>query len=232
MNATVNTAAFTAMCEQLAGLSAAKLRDVLNAEVTSVLNKTITNTKIAKVGRIKARHDNAEYSQQRPTIYTPQTAAGLRHRSRVKLSKNGSIKYKLDHRYPAALWGAIVASRKARLARQLAAVGLARKSWWSIGKALNLAVKGGRFTGAIATTGREYPENIATNRSASEQKIGISFSNSQPTVQLPQVGGARALQRAIDGRVKFFHTNAEKAVFADVAKVAKAYPGIVVHARN
>ncbi len=232
MNATVNTAAFTAMVEQLAGLSAAKLRDVLNAEVTSVLNKTIKNTKIAKAGRIKARQRNQEVTMQPASIYKP------KHPERRKLfstkaGRGNLLKYDLQNfRYPAQLWQEIKARRATSLAKKLKAVGLARKSWWLIGKALNLAVEGGRFTGAVAVTGKEYPENITVARSQSEEKIGIKFSNSQPTVQLPQVGGAGALKRAIAGRISYFNRNANKAVFAETARIAAAYKGITVRARN
>ncbi len=48
----------------------------------------------------------------------------------------------------------------------------------------------------MPSTGKTYPEDVSVSRITSQDKVGISFANSQPTVN--KIGGAAALQKAID----------------------------------
>ena len=80
---------------------------------------------------------------------------------------------------------------------------------------------------ATPTTGREY-DDVSAKSVATKRGAGVTISNAQPTANLDRVGGARALKRAIDGRVKFFQQNLQRHVFDDVKQIARAYPGVKV----
>ncbi len=226
---TVNTSQFNAFCQQISILSAVPYRDVVKAEVGRVLTQTIKNTPALKVGKLRTRFENANYSQQRPSMYAPQSREGRRYRyEEVKLSKNGSVIYNLHHRYPTALWNTMQAKRREHLARVIRARGLAQKSWVKIGEALEMKIEHPAYIdAAVAVTGQQYVDTSATE-TTNASKVQVLIANGQPTVNIPEVGGERALKRAMAGRVKFFEQNAQHAVFADMAKVARAYPGLKI----
>lgn len=221
--AKVDTRQFKAMCEQLAAITAKNHTDVLESEVGKVLEGAIRYTKSAKVSRLKNRHDTATFSTQPATLYAPKHG-----RKGVNISGRGDVKYYLLNRYPNLLWSAITTRRRARLLAQLRARGLSKKSWLTIAQRLGIKLDDvpGYVPRAIATTGREYPDNIIARKGATKKRAAIAFTNAQPTVNA--IGGERALKGAIAGRVKFFNKNAEKSVFADVKRIAKAYPGMKI----
>lgn len=225
---TVDTTAFNAMCKQASRMSAVPIEPFLRNEVGRILEKTIEYIPAAKASAIRLRSETALYSQQPPTLYAPQTRQGKKHRAGVKLSKNGSIKYFLGNRYPRELWVAMSRRRKESLRRKLGAIGLAKKSFWKIAQALGIEVKiPQKYTQAVATTGKEY-QDTETKSEKSQDKIGIFISNSQPTA-VKFAGGSKALRAAIAGRVKYFEKNIKFRVFNEVAKIAKAYPGIKMY---
>ncbi len=219
---TVNTDKFNAICRQISNLSGASYEQVVKAEVGKVLEAAIKFTPALKIGKIRARFANAEYSQQPPGLYSPKTARS----GDIKLSKNGSIKYFLGNRYPNALWRAIQKRRKDRLASIIGARGLAQQSWLKIAVALGIKIDHPAYVDkAIASTGKNYIDTSA-KKFANAEVCRILVENAQPTVNA--IGGGRALQRALAGRVKFFEQNVAHAVFSDISKIARAYPGLAV----
>jgi hypothetical protein len=226
VNVTVNTKGMEAACAALAKLTGKSMQDVVDAELAKILDKTIDGVPSANAAAIRRKFAAAQYSAQSPTLYIPTTRAGSKARANARRTKNGKILYNLNNRYPLALWSAIQRSRTKSLQAKLLAIGLSKKSFWLIGRALGLPVKGGRFTQAIASTGKNYPQDIAVSRKSTSDGIQVSFINAQPTVNTPRVGGARALQNAINGRVQFFTTNVKKGVFNSMAQIARAYPGL------
>lgn len=223
----VNTQGFEAACLALAKVSGRSMEEVVTAELGKVIDRTIELTPSATISRIRGRFEASEFTAQSPSIYTPQSAQGRRSREKVHLSKNGKIIYKLSNRYPAALWRAITERRKESLRRKLQAIGLAKKSWWNIAQALGLPVKSGRFVSAIASTGKEYPDNFVVSKTVTDSDIAVAFINAQPTVNA--IGGRTALQRAIDGRVKYFLASVKLGVFDSMQKIAKQYPGLKIN---
>lgn len=220
----VNTKGFEAACLALAKVSGRSMEEVVTAELGKVIDRTIELTPAAKVSVLRERFETAQFTAQNPSLYAPATPAGLRGREKAKLTKNGKILYYLKNRYPSTLWNTIAEKRKESFLRKLHAVGLAKKSWWNIAQALGLPVKSGRFVSALAVTGKEYPQNFQTSKSVRETDIAVAFINAQPTVNA--IGGARALQTAINGRVKYFLYSVEKGVFDSMDKIARQYPGL------
>lgn len=220
----VDTRNFEAACLALAKISGRSIEAVVNAELGKVIDRTIELTPAAQVNKIRSRHETAEFTAQPPDLYEPVTPEGREHRSIAHRTSKGKILYYLKNRYPNPLWGRIEHRRSESLRRQIGAIGLAKKSWWNIAKALGLPVKGGRFVSALATTGKEYPENFSTSKSVRETDIAVAFINAQPTVNA--IGGARALQAAINGRVKYFLYGVKKGAFDSMEKIARQYPGL------
>lgn len=221
----VDTTKFNAMLAQLSSkVAGANYADVVAAEVGKVLEATIKYTPALKVEKVRQRYDSAEYTQQLPSLYTPTSKSGQRYRSKVKLSKSGAIKYYLGNRYPAQLWARIAAARKKRLQRVLRARGLAKRSWLALAEQLGLSIKAPQYVArAQAVTGKTY-QDTSVKAVANRKQAYVTLTNSQPTVNA--IGGGRALQRAIDGRVKYFERSVQLRVFDDMKKVAKQYPGI------
>lgn len=224
MSATVqiNTRAFVAMTRELARRAKVTPDEALISEIGKVLEGAIRNTRSASKSRIRLRFKNAEFSMQPSNLYSPKGG-----RAGVKISKNGFIPYFMRNRYPDALWGAITARRDASFNAKIAAVGLAKKSWLSIARRLHLGVKAPAYVSkAVASTGKDYPENTATKIEKKTGKIQVTIYNSQPTANA--IGGERALQQAVDGRTKGFLYALEKGTFDSLAKIAKKYPGIKI----
>lgn len=216
----VNTAAFNGMCRTGARMSAVPHAAFVENEVAKILEMAIKLTPTLKVGKLRARYASATFTTQPGSIYTP------KHPSP---GRGAFVKYYLRNRYPNALWNAISQRRREKLRRILGARGLSAKSWVKIADKLGLPIKVAAFIRkAIAQTQREY-DDVSASSQKSNSKIWIHFVNSQPTVNEPRVGGARALRTAVAGRVKFFERNIRLRVFNHIEKIARAYPGIKVH---
>jgi hypothetical protein len=220
----VNTQGLEAACLALAKIPGRSMEEVVTAELGKVIDRTIEQTPAAKVNKIRTRFEASTFTAQPPELYEPATPGGRAHRSRAHLTPKGKLLYSLRNRYPNILWHGIEKRRAESLRRKIGSIGLAKKSWWNIARKLGLPVKGGRFVSALAVTGKEYPENFQTSKSVRETDIAVAFINAQPTAI--GAGGARALQTAINGRVKYFLTNVQKGVFDSMDKIARQYPGL------
>jgi hypothetical protein len=149
----VDTLAFNAMCRQGARMAAVPYERFVKNEVGKVLEAAAKFTPAVQVNRLRLRYENAQYSAQPRTLYTPKRPTG------ATLTKRGYVKYFLANRYPNTLWSAISARRKARLLKLLGARGLAKKSWWKIANALGIKISVPAYVGrAVASTGQEYDD--------------------------------------------------------------------------
>lgn len=215
----VDTRAFVQMTRELAAKAGVPDEVAMVAEVGKVLEGAIRNTKQGSKAKIASRFKNATFSAQPAGMYSPKSG-----RSGVNVTQNGFIPYFLRNRYPDSLWAAMSERRNKSFFAKIGAIGLSKKSWYEIGRRLGLTLKGGNFVKAIASTGKQYPENTATKIEKQKSKLQISIYNSQPTVN--RTGGERALQAAVDGRVKKFLYSIANNTFENAAKIAKQYPGI------
>src|SRR5215468_3277194 len=114
------------MCLELAAIADSPPDQVLREEVGKVLSKAIDNTDAASVASIRQHHDQAPFTMQPASLYTPK-----RKRAR-KIHRGGKISYSLKFRYPDRLWRAIQRARAIDLKKRLAARGLAKQSWYKL----------------------------------------------------------------------------------------------------
>lgn len=219
----VDTRAWDAMCRDLSRMTAAPFAKVVDYEAARTLEKTMAGIQAAKVELIKRRFANATFSAQPETIYTPRTTAGLLKRAKAR-RVHGKLLYSLAYKYPDELWAAIQHNRTASLKAKLKARGLAKQAIAQIANQLGLEMRRpGYVDKAKPSTGRTY-RNTTTRRVSTAARYGIAFENRQPTAV--KLGGQRILQRAIDGRVKYFERNLAKHVFDNAAQIARRYPGV------
>jgi len=203
--------------------------EVIEEEAGKILEAAVRLTPAAKMQKIKAHYASLGNSwvTESPELYTPVSPSGISHRAKVKVTKTGKIRYDMSHRYPDALWAAITGERKTRLEAALRARGLSKNAWLMLGQAAGITVKApGYVKQAIPSTGKVHPENATARKTRPSGRYGIFFETIQPT--LITIGGHRILQRAINGRVKYFERNLKLGVFKDLKKIAARYPGLTI----
>ena len=223
----IDTSVFDQCVRELSRYSGVPQQKVVDAEFERVISAAIRFTPAAKASSIREYADAAWFSAQPPELYEPATAAGLRKRQIARRTKSGKLRYGLENKYPEQLWQAIAAARKASLQRRLKARGLAKRSWLRIARVLGLNPEAPGFVEkAKPRIGRDYPEDASAQRQSIHGRYGISARNAYPLIDVPAVNGRSALQRAINGRVKYFQDSLRTGVFSDLAKIAKRYPGI------
>lgn len=216
MTLDVDTKDFDKMIGELAAVCSVPPDKVLREEVGRVLSQAIKNTTAADVASIKRHADQARYSLQPASLYAPK---------RRRASRSGRLAYNLSYRYPDRLWAAIQKARAIDLKRRIGARGLAKQSWYKLGLMLGLNVEAPAYVKrAVPRTGKTYKDE-ATQVTQGKGNMAITIQTNQPT--LTAIGGEVALQRAIDGRTKFFIQNVLHGVFEDMAARAKKYPGVI-----
>jgi hypothetical protein len=219
MTVTVDTSQFSAMCRELAKKLQAPPERVLREEIGRVLSRAIELTPAADKSKIEAHSRNAVATLQPAGLYAPKRP-GRRH------LKKGRVLYDLNKfRYPNALWQAILTARAADLKKRIKARGLAKQSWLRIAMLQAFPVDApGYVRSAVATTGKQYPQDEKVDVARSNGNYSYTIENSQPTINA--IDGEIILARAVNGRVSYFLKNIEKEVFTDLKKIATKYPGV------
>lgn len=228
----VNTTAFSRMTRDLAQALAMPQEDVLRAEVGKVLEKAASTTPIASVAALHRRVWNSGKSKWaliEASRFTPRRQRS----SSVNLLGGKYIAYDTrGRRWPNRLWAMFEADAKKELKTLLRSRGLARRTWKAIADEMGLEIKLTPKSAAKAvpsnpavTEGR-YLASMKAETRRSRMGVSIRISNAQPTII--KLGGAGILQRAVNGRVKYFANNLRRGVFQDLQKVAKRYPGLRV----
>ncbi len=199
----IDMSQFTRMLHELKdSVPSANEVDIIRNEVGKVLERAEQLTESASVSKIKQRSADAKYTTYQGKVY------------------------KLSNKYPSSLWQSIKSKRAADLAKKLHARGLAKKSWVMLANKLGIPIKAPQYVlRAVATTGREYYEDVNATEHYDDKKVEIRIENNQPTINA--IGGSVILEMAIAGRVKFYFRNLEHGVFMSLEKITKKYPGIV-----
>jgi len=198
----VDTAQFNAMCAELARMApGVPEATVVKSEASRVLHRASALTPVAKAAAIRERVMKGHYMRFQGQLYY------------------------LGNVYPDALWGAIVSARKQRLQDKLRARGLARQSWYIAAMRMGKPFDAPAYVkAAVASTGREYPNNIEVQIRATGSEYSIAVINAQPTVTLLP-GSERSLASALAARVVYFETNLRRKVFENVERTAAKYRG-------
>ncbi len=218
MTIDVDTSLFNEMCNELAQRMGKPDEAILREETGRVLSKTIENTDAADADKIRQHSELATHSLQSADLYTPKNA-NRRH------LKGGRVLYNLAWRYPDSLWASIQLKKAIDVNKRIAARGLAKRSWYRLGQLIGVKVDAPAYVKkAIARTGKIYPEDERATVQRSDGEVTFIIENAQPTVNA--INGAEALQRALDGRLKYFVTNVSYGVFNDVKAIAKKYAGV------
>ncbi len=216
----VDTRQFNQMCRQFAKEVNVPLPAVLKAEVGKVLETAVKYTASAKVSKITKRYE--DFVPMGQDAYSPK---------RIRRFGNligPNLIYYMQNRYPRELWSRLLARRRELIARKRAARGLAKQSWLQLADALGVPISvPGYVNTAIPSTGQTY-KNVSVSEKATDKGAEISISNAQPTINA--IGGAGILQRATDGRSKYFYENMKRGVFNSLKEVARAYPGMKIAA--
>lgn len=119
------------------------------------------------------------------------------------------------------------ADRVRVLAAKRGARGLAKQSWFQIGQLIGKVVRVPAFVPAAKPSdGKIRPDAVSVAVVRNLGRFGIRIANFLPTVTNSYVGGARALNRAITGRVRYFTMSLKKGVFTSAAQIARRYPGV------
>jgi hypothetical protein len=221
MTITIDASLFTAMCRELADKAKAPDDEVLREETGRVLSRAVQLTPAASVQGITGHSGRALFSLQAATLYSPQ-------RPQRRNLRGSRVMYKLTNRYPDQLWAKLTDARNQDLKKRLAARGLAKQSWWKIGKLLGLDVDAPAYVQqAVAKTGKDYPQDESARTIREDGRIGYEGENSQPTINA--IGGAEILENAMAGRIDFFLANMKKGVFDSMDEIARKYPGVTTH---
>ena len=141
--------------------------------------------------------------------------------------------YNLAYRYPNATWNEIDAYLKRRVVERSGAVGIAKKSFYLIGKQLGFAMAGvpkwvikaqpqAKFAGAYMASITSIVEG------GPHTSFSIRAMNGSTSAMSYRAGGHRAANAAVRGRERFFEKNLQLGVFADARKIAAKYPGMIV----
>lgn len=231
MSLKIDVTKFNSMCRQLGALTVGQHQPALDYEVSKVMETCVRLTPAASIGKIREFHDNAEFSAQPETLYTPTSAPGIRSRAKARRLKGNLLLYNLTNRYPDQLWAKIVEARGKRLKDSIRARGLSKRTWFAIARALGYEVTAAGFVKKAVPSSPKVSESqylggMRVKRIASRGFIAVHIENAQPTIN--KIGGDRILQRAINSRVRFFARNLALGVFNSAKAVAKKYPGIRV----
>jgi hypothetical protein len=250
---TVDTSQFVAVCHQLSMLSAQPFEKVVTAEIAKALEKCVKLTPRGNKNRIerqttfrnrslwdngdprdpKKRGHQIGYVTKTGTQWyadmpgPKSVSKGKRMGKRVFYDMNGFFHWS-NERW--ARWQARLGEMRAKqlnVRMILQSIGVARHTWYQIGQQLGVAHLMNVPVGvvhAVPSNGKVYQNGTAT-RITSAEKLFITITNDSPTV-VNRMNGAGILATAISGRIQYFQRNAQKAVFAEVSRIAKAYPAL------
>jgi hypothetical protein len=197
----VDVSIFSKMCADLARVSARKFEPTVRHEVSKVIQTAMRGTKVAVAGKIRKRFKTSRF-----------------------VHFDGKTYY-LGNLYSDELWAAVQVMRRDSLAKKLKARGLARQSWWLMGQQILPFDAPAFVKDALASSGREHPENIEVKAEGSNKRFTLEITNDQPTVLIDQVNGRRAFINAVNKRTSFYRQNLRRGVFDNIANIAKKYPG-------
>lgn len=212
------TVSFKNMSDVIRGLakvSGESVPRIVDFEASKVLEKCISLTPASNEAKITANALDREWGNHK-LQYIP------KRKFRGKLSKNGFKRYRYDNRYPDPVWTQISEQRLASIRKRVPRAGLSKASWYRLAQVAGLTVKAPNY---VKNAKPKIDANAAVRRVRQTGVYSINFRNAQPTIQ--KIGGTQILRRALNGRAAYFRKNMEKGVLDDMAKFAKAYPGLV-----
>ena len=226
---TVDTTQFNRMMNHLAKNTGVSVRKVIRGECERVLSKACDLTKVAKKGLIRRKYtlkgrDN-EWARDKEWPfkwnYGPKQDPML-----MGELKMGGKKVRLRKIAKADLPKVRKALHEKRDAK-LKHVGLAKSTWITLGRKLNLQPRITNKTAMAATkASAKYNSQCKAKDNGvadGDSGYGIELNVSTDAAAEDSSDMAYALKQAMNGREKYFKTNLSKDVFSDTEKIKKQY---------
>lgn len=205
-----------------------KTEKIVKGELKGVLEQCIKKTKASTKAKITKRfqlkgsvkafmdaeipHNGIDYPQQTDDL-------------KAQITFEGNRKFKL----PSDLNASNFARVKRRLAitknRKLKNIGLAKSTFLFVAKEAGILqhVSGDKKAQDAYSNNKEYGRKVvAVKESGSGSTYSLTFEITSATVY-NGTGGVRVVQKAIEGREKFFAKNVKLGVFEEPEKFADAY---------
>jgi hypothetical protein len=185
---------------------------VIDFEAGKMIESALKFTKVAKSGDIRKRVTDQIFNRPFRTL-------------------NGKI-YFLGNRYPDAIWSKLKSSQQKEVSEKLKVLlkrrGLAKQSWWLLGKKLGIEIKAPAFAQKAEVAGADLPGNVRFRREGTGKKSILTLVNDSPSATSKGGKGHDAMRKAFRGRLKFFERNMKEGVFQNIKTIAAKYPGITV----
>lgn len=253
MSLTVDTRAFNQMVRELSKMSGAPVKQVILAETGKILENCVSSTPVRSAQAIErsVRFQNRnlwEDAQWPPkargnvVVSITKTGApwfvdepGPQYSGVAQGRKVGSKTFhpmEFFHwsrarwaRYQNAL--SILRTKQQNLGNALGSRGLAAHSWWQIAASLGIQINVPAYVrNARPRNGQVYINGMG-QKFETPTSFFVEIANNNPTL-VGKLGGAGILTRAIQRRITHFGINVAKAVFNDLKRRARLYPGVFV----
>lgn len=202
----VDVSRFNAMVLELKQKTGASIASIVESEVRSTLEAALKTTKAAKVATIKRNQETQQWV----------TVNGKRMRRDWRMKDATYAEAKRKHGARTKILEQARGLSKRQVLDMAASVGLNLRGTPAYVRAARASAKAHR--NQKNTTGR---------REIRPFRYVLAMRLDYPLAFLPTVGIQRALNRAIQGRVKFFKRNAKEGVFDSAAATVAKYGGFL-----
>ena len=206
------------MLAMLAEVSGQAIPDIIEHEVGKVLEKCISLTPSATEASVVKSVTEREFGMHKTGIEPKRPFKG-------KLTKKGYKRYAYKNRFPDAVWNEICKQRIESMNRRMSYIGISKQSWAMLADMAGLKIKVPKKVQKIPS---KFYRNFEVTKRRVQGSYSITLVNAQPTVN--RLGARRIVQRAIEGRAKYFARNLEKGVLSRMKDFEKAYPGLKITA--
>lgn len=219
---------FSFACRELASLTGADMKDVIDNEAAAVLQEAASNTKVAKPNKIINDHNRTEWvtyeipyggSVQGQQSYFAAKAATRRSSSEV----SPKLRYNLRWRMPNWLYQEIRRRRRDSLKKKLERAGLSAKHWYEQAVQLGYQIK---VESRVKNAKHDRPIAVRTRRRSQESDYQVSGEN-YSELSNRHAGGEKALKRAVSRRVSLFQRSMKNWARGRVDLVARRYPRLL-----
>lgn len=219
---------FSFACRELASLTGNDMKDVIDNEVTEILQETITNTKVATTNKIISDHNRTEWvTYEMPyagsvagrQAYFSSKAANRRAASKV----SPKLRYNMRWKMPNWLFQEVRKRRRDSLKKKLERAGLGAKHWYEQAVQLGYKVT---TESRVKNAKHDRPLAVRTNRRSEESDYMVSGEN-YSELSNRHARGEKALKRAVGRRVSLFQRSMKNWARGRVDLVAKRYPTLL-----
>tara|TARA_R110000824_G_scaffold9245_2_gene41474 strand:+ start:378 stop:1007 length:630 start_codon:yes stop_codon:yes gene_type:complete len=192
---TIDTTGFDRMVRDLAFIQGKDFRAVIRDEATAILKRAATGTKAAKVADIKNKHDQLE------AWFEQQERDGKWISPDRRRRKHGVLKNKI--------------------AKALQRRGMAKGTWYLIGRQLGLEVPVSKYAKSAADRLAGKLGRSISGTEEGTRRYVITIKNRAIVPMLYNVKGYGAFKRALAGRLSYFDRRLKERFRERAKKAAK-----------